>query len=793
MRKSVRLRNLESDRERLEAFEEEYGANGRIMRGTCATCNIRGPLPGQEMHKLAVIGGTVNSPILQCLGCYRLEENHMAIVQHFHEKLNLLSFGKPGDTDTAMVAVKSGNGKPVLLPSVMKGEMEIYDGELPHNSTVLLPNRPDALNQLPEDLFDEAKGVSEALTEATDFASRRLIADTTPGQMASLFWRYVQSKIKRKRTRMLAAMKKTSKGYIETRVPRTVFTQTHIPTYASTQQFCLVETCPWSDGTKEKSKRENRGRAAVNGVVKTKVKMTLADIKPGKRPSLALAPTFLNMAYGKLSAIMKHIIKPAYSNYDLEVRFHHREWKIDLVGFVFSKECHQINADIAAGVIDLDERASKVRKLLTVLPTVSLESQSLAEKFSISQERAAAVVQLARCLQVADKSEPLSLMDIATSVDYEPTQGELVLRVRAAELGEQYNEQEDTYAAVLQICRTLMNEGFHAIATDYGDLDLIERGLAEALGREGMDHNAVLYHCLLVRTTGLGKWTLRRMCGESRVRPYIPRMLAANKNTMEAEVCYLGENFVGQEEVNPVHNLSGLPPHFGLNWTERSYLQFINDAMPNKGPKLINVSSQSMVSILSERTETIAWKDAPDMEEDDDQYEIFINQRGKPCIRAENDIRVLYEGRPEGVGMMCLAQLASQYRLLKKGQQSRQFYDRILAEIDPDTGLGQESIDNIAGHPGMPAPKSIKLKNSKIMVKRSRGDAVLDLRYSAALNKYSNLLLFTPWRELEGIRVHQDEPAVETAMQRIRRLALFPLSKFKTCREEFYDEEEEGS
>ena len=141
--------------------------------------------------------------------------------------------------------------------------------------------------------------------------------------------------------------------------------------------------------------------------------------------------------------------------------------------------------------------------------------------------------------------------------------------------------------------------------------------------------------------------------------------------------------------------------------------------------------------------------------------------------------------------MMCLAQLASQYRLLKKGQQSRQFYDRILAEIDPDTGLGQESIDNIAGHPGMPAPKSIKLKNSKIMVKRSRGDAVLDLRYSAALNKYSNLLLFTPWRELEGIRVHQDEPAVETAMQRIRRLALFPLSKFKTCREEFYEEEEE--
>ena len=787
-RRSYLRKHLSNTEEkRMQAFEEE---RGRMRYGTCATCNIQGPLPGQELHKLVVTGGTVNSPEFQCLGCYNQEDKHMEMVQNFYEKLHLLSFGKPGDIDTAMVAVRSCNGKPVLLPAVLRGEMEIYNGALPHNVAVLLPNMPGALDQLPEELFDEANRVSEALTEVTDFASRRVIADTTPVQMASLFWRNVQAQIKKKRIGMLQAMKKTSKGEIETRVPRTVFTRSHIPTYASTKWLSLVDTCLWSDGTKKKSHRESRGRAAVNGVVRTNVKMTLADLKPDSRPSLALAPFFLNMAYGKMRALEKHIIKPAYSNYDLEVRFHHNDWKIDLVGRLFSKECQETNAEIASDVIDLGECAAKVCKLSNVLPTVSLESNSLAETYSISQERAAVIVQLARCLQVADRSEPLSLMDITTIWDHEPTQGEVVLRMRAAELGQEYDVQEDTYSAVLQICQVLMNEGFQAISADYGSLGLIERGLAEALGREDIDHTVVVYHCLLVRTTSKGKWTLRRGCGESKILPYIPRILAANKNKMDAEVCYLGEEISKQEELKSMCSLSGLPTHFRLNWTERSFLEFINATMPRKGPKLTNATSQSMAPIVTERNDKIAWRDAPDMEEDDDHYEIFVNQRGQRYIRADNDLRVLYERRPDGVEMMCLAQFATQYRPLKKGQQSKKFYDRTVAEVDPDTGLGPESSKEIAGEPGKPAPRSMKLKNSKYMVKRSMGDAVPDLRFSAAVNKYSNILLFTPWRELECIQVHEEEP-VETDAQRRRRLALFPLSKFDICREDENEEEEE--
>ena len=83
----------------------------------------------------------------------------------------------------------------------------------------------------------------------------------------------------------------------------------------------------------------------MNGVVKTKVVLTLLE-RLADLP-LAFAPLFLNYAYGKLRALVKHIIGPSYSNYDLKVQFHANEWKIDLVGSLYSEEYEKINAEIA--------------------------------------------------------------------------------------------------------------------------------------------------------------------------------------------------------------------------------------------------------------------------------------------------------------------------------------------------------------------------------------------------------------------------------------------------------------
>ena len=117
------------------------------------------------------------------------------------------------------------------------------------------------------------------------------------------------------------------------------------------------------------------------------------------------------------------------------------------------------------------------------------------------------------------------------------------------------------------------------------------------------------------------------------------------------------------------------------------------------------------------------------------------------------------------------------------GFQFKKAYERILGDIDPLTNVGPDSSDQIAGGSHTAAPQSLKLRNGKVMVKRSRGaDAVPRLLYSGALSRYSNTLLFTPWRQLESIQVDQDN--IETVEQRRTKLELFPLGVFKICLEE---------
>ena len=136
--------------------------------------------------------------------------------------------------------------------------------------------------------------------------------------------------------------------------------------------------------------------------------------------------------------------------------------------------------------------------------------------------------------------------------------------------------------------------------------------------------------------------------------------------------------------------------------------------------------------------------------------------------------------RPMATDPMPLAQLACEYRILKPNQ-DKKAYDRTLGEIDPTTNVGPDSSTTIAGDLNW-APTSMKMRDGKILVKRSDAGAVPLLLYSGALNRYSNTLLFSPWRELESI--HVDHEDIETAAQRLARLELFPLSVFQICRDQ---------
>ena len=108
---------------------------------------------------------------------------------------------------------------------------------------------------------------------------------------------------------------------------------------------------------------------------------------------------------------------------------------------------------------------------------------------------------------------------------------------------------------------------------------------------------------------------------------------------------------------------------------------------------------------------------------------------------------------------------------------------KTVADIDPVTRVGPDSSDLIAGPSNRAAPLSMKLRNEKIMVKRSRGEnAVPLLLYSGALNRYANRLLFSPWRELESLDVDRED--IESARERQARLELFPMGVFADLQED---------
>ena len=562
-----------------------------------------------------------------------------------------------------------------------------------------------------------------------------------------------------------------------------------------------MDTCSWSEGAREKRCRESQARSSVNGVVKTWMSLTLVNFE-GQLP-LQAAPVVLTSAYAKLRAIMKHIIAPSYTNYDLELKFYATKWRINLFGFLYSQQYEEINAKVAREGQDQVTRAImlEIDHHRELRPTVSLDYAQLAEDYNIDKERAKKLVTKARQLQTDGDLQPLSLLDLNSPTEETKLHSEeMRLRTRAAELGQSYGEDVNTYNAIEEICNTLMSEGFERIEVAYINLDWLKGRLSRRY--EHCSEIIVKYHALLQRTGGNKKWTFERSTGESCVEPYIPMLLEANNQKMEAEVHFQGEQIetvdFGQDEA-----LTGFAPSSFGKWKEVSVLEFLNGCIPgSKVPQIKGPSNQAIVQIITERDVSLSWRAIPDGDqgedgdggEDVDRGEnVFLSKQGRPYLRTTGDIRVLYEMRPVAMEVMTLAQFAIQYRVLEPSREThrRLSYENTVAEIDPATKVGPDSSELIAGTPHRAAPVAMRLSNEKIMVKRTHGENAVPLfLYSEALNRYANRLLFSPWRELESLDVDRED--IETATERQARLELFPTGVFLICPEDTDVDDSDG-
>ena len=382
------------------------------LTGVCSNCCIQGPLLGIKEHELEVVGWneTAERPLWLCCNCKNQKENHIEMVRFAEERVVDLSTAKPKEL-SALKAVKvenpiSGTSRVVFMPENVAGEEHPQVGRdelLPLSSTVLVPKNPESLDQFKDEVFDEAKHDIDVLSNLTQFLARRPFF-VKPTLTLSVFWRLKIAQIKLERLSMLKSLQKTSKGKIDSRDPNMVSVVDRNPHYAVTQKLCLTNTCSWSTGSEVKRSDESAARSSVNGQVKTRVRVTLLKQREecpdltrifqvaiavhGARPEIYFAPVVMNFVYGKLKLLMKHILAPAYSNWDLQLRFHSKEWTVELSGFLYSRQFEELNEKIAQEGLMHNETIKYILSQQALMPTVCLDVKQLSEIYSLDEAQA---------------------------------------------------------------------------------------------------------------------------------------------------------------------------------------------------------------------------------------------------------------------------------------------------------------------------------------------------------------------------------------------------------------------
>ena len=144
----------------------------------------------------------------------------------------------------------------------------------------------------------------------------------------------------------------------------------------------------------------------------------------------------------------------------------------------------------------------------------------------------------------------------------------------------------------------------------------------------------------------------------------------------------------------------------------------------------------------------------------------------KQYVRTDGDIRKLYEMRPASMRQMTLGEFASEYRLLYPSDRG---YEVAKSTIDEQSKVGPNSGQLIAGSADLWAPQTMMLRNGGIVKKRDK-KAALNLLAGGTTNKFSSMLLWSPWNKLEEVNGEQGED--ETEEQKQTRLSVFPKSIF---------------
>ena len=172
------------------------------------------------------------------------------------------------------------------------------------------------------------------------------------------------------------------------------------------------------------------------------------------------------------------------------------------MGFLYSEGYEEINTKIAGGERDVYNITSEILKQRDLMPIVSIKPKVLTEDFNFTVECAEGMAELAYHHQTGSQLHPLSLIDMYSTND-KSMDDEMLLRMRAAQLGDNFPQGVDIDEAIQMICQTLMKEGFDRISASCSVTEYM--AMEERLAAIFEPADVVHYHCLLMRTGGKNK------------------------------------------------------------------------------------------------------------------------------------------------------------------------------------------------------------------------------------------------------------------------------------------------
>ena len=384
-----------------------------LLKMTCCTCFVQGPLLDAKDHKLVECLGS--SPVLwQCHKCNESQDERQDILMDAVRRMKTYGGSTSEGVTLKPVRVDDGNGQQesiIFMPAclaedlTLATELTIFD---PPPTTVLVPQHPDGLDVFKEEELEDAFKERKELKEISEFITKRIFLDNNPTTPLSVLFRKKLADIREERVTILKSMQSSSKGAVVSRNPNVGDIKSRNPHYAATKGLCLTKTCTWSEGHLQERADDSVAISCANGQVKTKVKVKVLENLAVGSPELgaimtqlaeyhfegrgvallSTAPIVIQFAKAKVELLMKQVISQRYQNWDLHISFKKDEWSIELVGFLYSSEYGEINRKIAKERASLPEIVEAVTRRPELQPTASLDNRRIAEHHGMSAEEA---------------------------------------------------------------------------------------------------------------------------------------------------------------------------------------------------------------------------------------------------------------------------------------------------------------------------------------------------------------------------------------------------------------------